>query len=285
VLAKSSKLLVGHRGVITYHDLVSWTLNWVPALPRDYDVIVGIPREGLLIATILSLQFGKPLATPDSLVRGQIWTSRNNPSGKTIKNILLVDDSSASGESMSDAVKYLQANGNWNISTAALFVIDEMKNTVDYHLKSIQNELVESALVHHKKTLKIGFDMDGVICEDCPPPIDDNEDEYVKWITTVRPRLIPTYTIDIIVSNRLEKYRHQTEAWLHNYGVKYSKLVLWDISSKAERIGNWTDHKIAILQKERPTLFYESDINQAEIIHKRTGIPVLCTDTMVLFDD
>jgi hypothetical protein len=50
---------------ITFQQLTEWTIEWTKRLPQDYDVIVGIPRSGLIVASIIACRLGKPLTTPD----------------------------------------------------------------------------------------------------------------------------------------------------------------------------------------------------------------------------
>ena len=43
-------------------DLSDDIVRWLPRLPRDIDLVVGIPRSGMLPATLIALHMQKPLA-------------------------------------------------------------------------------------------------------------------------------------------------------------------------------------------------------------------------------
>lgn len=136
--------------------------------------------------------------------------------------------------------------------------------------------------MHSKKGI-ICSDMDGVICENCPPGVDADEDRYLEWLDNAKPYMIPAFEIDVIVSGRLEKYREQTEHWLKKYKVRYKELCLWDLESKELRLGNYVKHKIDVILKTKPDMVFESEHNQAEEIWKATHVTTICTDDMIIF--
>ncbi|MGH9423649.1 MAG: phosphoribosyltransferase, partial [Thermoanaerobaculia bacterium] len=54
------------------NDLVLRVRELLPQVPRDVDLVVGIPRSGLLPATVIALALEKPVADLDSFLRGSI---------------------------------------------------------------------------------------------------------------------------------------------------------------------------------------------------------------------
>ena len=60
---------------VTVDDATAWTYEWVQTFPRQYDLIIGVPRSGMLVASIIALRLGKGLATPELLTRGEFWHS------------------------------------------------------------------------------------------------------------------------------------------------------------------------------------------------------------------
>jgi hypothetical protein len=135
----------------------------------------------------------------------------------------------------------------------------------------------------HSKMGRLASDLDGVICEDCPPGVDGDEEKYRRWLTNAKPYLIPNFEFDTIISSRLEKYRAETEKWLQLHGVKYKELVLWNLESKKERKGQHAQHKVDYLLKIKPDMFWESSFWEAKEIWAKTSIPTLCVDQMLLF--
>jgi len=199
------------------------------------------------------------------------------PKPPGINNLLLVDESYATGTQMNQAIKTLSGK-HFRITKAVLILTNkERAGDIDYYYKLIPGPVMfEWAIGHQKGSWeKIAFDLDGVICEDCPPGVDLNDVEYRKWLEQAKPFLIPSYTIDVIISSRLEKYREPTTAWLNAHEVKYSKLILWNIPSKGERAGQWLNYKLKMLKQEMPDAMYESDNELASELHRKTGIPIL----------
>lgn len=60
---------------ITVGELVMWANEWLKSFPTTYDLIVGIPRSGLLVASIIGLKLGKPLTTPELFSLDRYWIS------------------------------------------------------------------------------------------------------------------------------------------------------------------------------------------------------------------
>ena len=73
---------------------------WVKSFQTRYDLIVGVPRSGLMITTLIATKLGKPLTTGDNI----IWRSKSF-SPKPIKNILVVEDCVSTGKSLQAAVE------------------------------------------------------------------------------------------------------------------------------------------------------------------------------------
>src|SRR5271157_2584959 len=91
--------------IYSIKDATNLTEQWCKMLPSSFDVVLGIPRSGLFIASIIAMKFQKPLATPEGFMKGEIWYCRSVPSAKLpekVKRVLLVDDSVATGGRMKE---------------------------------------------------------------------------------------------------------------------------------------------------------------------------------------
>ena len=247
-------------------------------------MVVGIPRSGLLVASLIALKLGKPLTTPELITKNKYWIRKHVRRKTKMQNILLVDDSITGGKTMKESLKLLRPyNKKLNITKAALIATEKSRGLVDLYYKIIPHpRIFEWNLLHAKKG-KLATDLDGVICENCPPGVDSNEELYINWIKTAKPYLIPAFEIDAIISCRLEKYRKETEDWLAKHNVRYKKLILWNIPSKQERKGRNAKYKIEALLKIKPDLFWESSFYEAKQIWKATKIPTLCVAKMTIF--
>src|SRR6185369_18002360 len=85
---------------VTIEELLWWTSQWVQSFPVRYDVIVGIPRSGLLVANTVALKLGRPLTTPELFQEGRYWTSVHMERVRACRRVLLIDDSISSGETL-----------------------------------------------------------------------------------------------------------------------------------------------------------------------------------------
>jgi len=296
IRARHIKNLIGREKFrfVALEDALIWTSEWLKSFPAQYDIIVGIPRSGMLIASIIALKFGKPLTTPDLFAKNEFWLSTKaarQPVFLKSMKVLLVDDSVTSGKTMQESIDVMRQTGAvFDITTAALITSDASNPKVDLHYKYLKHPRIFEWNILHNKTAsfynheRIALDMDGVICENCPPNTDANENAYKQWIRTAKPYLIPSFEIDAIVSCRLERYRKDTEKWLRDHNVRYKKLILWNIKSKKQRKGLFAKHKIDAILQINPAIFWESHLGQAEQIWKHTKTPVLCIDNWILFN-
>ena len=84
-------------------------------LPRDIDVIVGVPRSGSLAANLLALHLNLPLTDVQGLLEGRLMgggsrlrnrVPDNDP--RLCKKVLVLDDSILSGKSMDKVRRRLE---------------------------------------------------------------------------------------------------------------------------------------------------------------------------------
>jgi adenine/guanine phosphoribosyltransferase-like PRPP-binding protein len=274
--------LAGKRFKFVSVDQASiWTLDWVKTFPVSFDLIVGVPRSGMFIASLIALKLGKGLTTPELLQRGQYWHSSvvndRLPLDKDT-HVLLVDDAVYSGNSMATAVKAIRStNKDIRISKASLIIDKASKDKVDYYHK-----FVEPPRVYEFGNGVLAVDLDGVLCGDCPQNVDEDEKLYIEWLSNARPYLIPSFEIDAVVTSRLERYRNLTEEWLKKHRVRYRSLHMWDIDSKTQRHGNFGAYKIKKLLHLKPDMYWESNWSLSKEIWEETRIPTLCIDRMTL---
>ena len=130
------------------------------------------------------------------------------------------------------------------------------------------------------------WDMDGVICEECPIAADDDGPAYLEFLQNARPFFPPRpHTIPLIVTARMETYRPQTEAWLRRHGVKWDRLVMGHWSSLDERNGTYNagEYKGRPYLESGLDLFIESCPIQSKQIHEYTGKRVICPTTGEVF--
>lgn len=254
-------------------------------IPHDVDCVVGIPRSGMLPASMIALYLNTNLCDVESFLNGRCFEiGQSRPymmRHNTIKKVLIVDDSVGAGGSMTQAKEKLKTVGNeYEFIFLAPIVTSIGEKYVDIFFEIIdESRIFEWNLFHHYFLENACFDLDGVLC--CDPIIDDDGEQYVHFLETAVPLFIPTAQINTIITCRLEKYRKQTEAWLTKYNINYKKLVMLDMPTKAARIkwGKHGEYKGEYYKKSECHLFIESSLHQARIIADISGKDVICIET------
>lgn len=278
-------------GYVSIADLSSDIRAHLHEIPADIDLIVGVPRSGMIPAYMIGLFLNRLVVDLDNfLENGRAGHGRTRrPAAQMAsvfdaRHILLVDDSLATGLSMQRCLERIQqARFGGRITTCAAIVMPSRHHDVDLWFREVAHPRVfEWNAFHHPDIQNACFDLDGILCLD---PTDEENDDgpcYQTFMTSARALFRPTQRIGHIVSARLEKYRSQTEAWLAQAGIQYGNLHLLDLPSAADRIrlGAHSVHKARVYVETGASLFYESDLKQAHEIASISGKPVLCTANM-----
>jgi hypoxanthine phosphoribosyltransferase len=243
--------------------------HWLNSLSSNFDIVVGIPRSGLMTASIISVEFGKPLSTPDLIVEGRYWITRTNTENLHIpldkSRILLVDDSGGTGKTMQDAEGLIRKKyPHMIIKTAATYVSNPSDPDYYYTRFTRRQPVIVRALMHNSFIPPVAYDMDGVICEEY------NGRDFMDFLVTAYPHKIPIYPIDFIVTGRKEQYRGVTTDWLNGHNVKYGKLLMCPEDEDT------VSFKSRMVRKYKPGIFVESSPAEANAINKRTGVMVIC---------
>lgn len=259
----------------------------------DFDLIVGIPRSGIIPAYTIALLLNKNctdircLVKNEPLVKGktrQIVHDFELPS--EAKKILLVDDSIRSGQSLKDELEKLPTNLKNKITTLAIYSSLKHRDDVDIFLEYLSMPRVFEWNIYHHSIIKNScVDIDGILCIDPTEEENDDGDKYRFFLLNAKPLFLPSGKIHTLVTNRLEKYRAETEKWLQIYGVKYESLIMLDLPSKEERLRLkiHSKHKAECYLKSGLNLFIESNQIQAEEIHRLTKKPVYCAESNKIY--
>lgn len=280
-------------GYVSFAQLSNAIRSQLYAIPADVDLIVGIPRSGMVPAYQIGLFLNRLVCDIDCFIAdGSVSHGHTRKLGISLsslrqaQHILLVDDSIATGGSMQKALARIQESGYaGRISTCAAIIAPSHRSSVNVSFITMpQPRLFEWNAFHHTCVETACFDMDGVLCVD--PTAHDNDDgpRYEKFLANARPLFRPTMKIGHIVTARLEKYRSLTEDWLAANNISYGQLHLVDLPSRAERIrlGAHCSHKIRVYRETGAPMFYESEIGQSHQIATGSGKPVLCIDEMTM---
>jgi len=266
-------------------DLNNVILQNLSSIPRDFDLIVGIPRSGMLPANLLSLYLNKPYTDLQSFLNGHIYKAGARSQFFDIsefKNILVVDDSVSSGSAISECKELLKPlSDKFNFKYSAVYVVPGKQKLVDYYFELVPfPRYFQWNIFNHTTLEKACFDIDGVLCLDPTPEQNDDGEMYLEFIRNAPPLFIPGCKIGTIVTSRLEKYRKPTEIWLNANNIKYNELIMLDLPTMEARqkANNHGDHKAKVYMKKPYILFIESDYAQAVEINRISKKPVLCTE-------
>lgn len=252
-------------------------------LPNDIDLIIGIPRSGLIIAAIISEFRHLPMTDLYSFINNipiqKIATGSIAPEFDVTlaKHILLVDDAVGHGISITNAKNILTKHTNAKITTYTVFTEDYGKNKVDIYCQILTEQFLPWSILKRSTPVSC-VDIDGVLTEDVPNWANDDGPKYIDFLKNQKQLFIPDRSIHTLVSGRLEKYRTITENWLHSHNIQFKNLILLNLPNNIERNKiNVGAYKADVYNKIGLSLFIESDINEALTIKSITKKPVFCT--------
>lgn len=264
-------------------------------IPRDVDLIVGIPRSGLLAGSLIALALNIPIIDLVGFIENRkLYIGRRVSRlsrltyPKDAKHVLIVDDSICSGEAFSKAIRSINAAEiEQRYTSCAIYATPDSANKVDIFLDIIPIPRAFGwNIMYHPLIGECCVDIDGVLCVD--PTQEENDDgvAYRNYLRNAHPLFLPTYVVGSLVTSRLEKYRSETEEWLKEHGVEYKRLYMLDLpDAETRRKLNAHAPFKAKIYKKHPTaqLFIESEPHQALEITRRTGRPVLCISNQQLY--
>lgn len=271
--------------VRTLADMQAAIVRNLHRLDRSkFDVVVGIPRSGMVPAAMIATMWQKPLSTPEAYAAG-IVHGRSGRAEAPGRRVLLVDDSCNKGRAMASALAKLPKGTK--ATRLAIFGPYQVEPT---SACDIWFEIVHGPrafawnLMKHIRLPRWGFDMDGVLCRDNEKAENDDGPRYARFIAAAEPLFLPQRPVGHIITCRLERYRNETEGWLRRHGIGFGRLHMMPFKSKAERMahGNRGGWKAGIVRELGVEMFVESSPKQAAIIAREAGVPVFCTETQTL---
>jgi uncharacterized HAD superfamily protein/hypoxanthine phosphoribosyltransferase len=256
-------------------------------IPADIDLVVGIPRSGMLAASVISLHLNAELVDLDGFLSDRIFQPgrRIRDARKTTRRALIIDDSVQTGQEMRRVRKLVAAAelDNRVAGYAAVFGSKRGSSHVDFCFEIVNDDRVfEWNVLHHNWWLAHScVDIDGVLCMDPTHEQNDDGPRYRQFLEEATPMYVPTTEIACLVTSRLEKYRSETEAWLHKNGVQYRELVMLDLPTASERRKRraHAPFKAQVYRQSNTHLFIESSQPQAVEIVRRAEKPAYSVET------
>jgi uncharacterized HAD superfamily protein/hypoxanthine phosphoribosyltransferase len=260
-------------------------------IPREVDVIAGIPRSGLLAANLIALALNKPLADIEGLCEKRFLAAGHSRmtanllqrlSPEYCKTALIVDDSVASGRSLETVRNKLEAARlPYDLIYCAIFVTRSTRTHVDLYFEVCPTpRMFEWNVMHHPQLAECCVDLDGVLCLSFP-----ELSSQAGFTGKVRPRFLPTQRIGCIVTNRSERCRGEVEEWLRVHQVKYDGLAMLNVpDAQAKGEPPMQGRFMAdVFRKSPAILFIGNDRHLTMEVAYLSGKHALCVDTQEFF--
>lgn len=279
----------------SYNDLiVDIKKNLAMLNSTQYDLVVGVPRSGMIPAYLISAYLNIDCIDLNGFIDNHRIQRGITRSSKyrlvyphEAKNVLLVDDSIYSGDSIKKAIQKIPNELKFKLKILAIYSSSSSPKYVDLFFEYINGKKIfEWGIYHNNIINETCFDMDGVLCEDCDKETDSSQDAYINFLRNAKPLFLPTGNIHSIVTNRLEKFRSLTQDWLIRHNVEYKNLIMLNLESNIDKnkIDPAIDHKAKYYKKSNCVLFIESSKSQAERIVLFSGKPVFCSENNYFYE-
>uniref|UniRef100_UPI00140B45FB phosphoribosyltransferase family protein n=1 Tax=Enterocloster aldenensis TaxID=358742 RepID=UPI00140B45FB len=281
----------------TIADLNKSILENLYRIPNSVDIVIGVPRSGMLVASMISVYINKPLLDISSFCEGKVGFGGNmkkhdnwKENYEDISMVLIVEDSVNSGKSLLEIKQRLsEIPYNKKIIYLAAYVTEESYPLVDMYFEVCNHPRVfEWNYMHNYLLSEACVDIDGVLCIDPSNEQNDDGNEYREFLLNAPSKLLPSQKIGYLVTSRLEKYRSETEIWLRNHNIQYNHLIMMNLNSAEERrkLNNHGEYKAAIFKKaKRAKWFIESNSFQARTISELSGKLVFCVDNQIVYSE
>lgn len=263
--------------VKTYADLYADTLSLLPRLPPISEVW-GVPRSGMLPAAILATELNVPLGMVGArgIGGGQRLDRATGHSGR----VLVIDDSVGSGHAIREARRRKP-----DALYACVYMRPGKQGLVDIFAQMLPRPRIFAWSLWHSAMIESCLtDFDGVLCVD-PTVREDDQAAYAEWLREAVPLYRPRRVAGI-VTNRLERYRADTEQWLLTHGIDHGGLTMQPYATPRERRkqSDTAAYKAEVYAASDAPLFIESYDKQAARIAELSCKPVLAVPSWTLYE-
>lgn len=279
----------------SFADLSADIVKNLNKIPSNVDLVVGIPRSGLLAGHLISLCLNIPLIDLDGFIYNRKISHSLSGKNKSIyslpreaKHILIVDDTVLTGRSMAYArEKICRASIAQTLTFCSVYAEPRNSDKVDIFLERLYSpRAFEWNMMHNNKLRKFCSDIDGVLCIDPAIEHDSDGQDYLERLKNAKPLSLPTQKVGYLITSRHEKYRKATEEWLHKYNIQYEALYMLDpaIDNTCSETINLADFKTQIYKRHTDSILYLVNAEeQAKQIANKSGKPVLSFSSKKLY--
>ena len=269
-------------------DLNNDVASWIQKIPTDFDIIVGIPRSGLLVANLISLHFNIPMTDVENVTKGLLIGGGKRCPTKTISalkplkqsdnhklKILVVDDSVDSGSQMKKIKNILiPLRCLYDLRFGAVYVTPGSEEVIDFYYTTISKPRVfEWNVMHHPNLSHFCIDISCLLKKHQPSLISQK----------LEPAIRPSGEIGFLIDChcQLRKADSIIPEWLFKNKITYRNFIKMDKSKalNTSLIDSIIFFKAGIYNLSKSLLFIENSQTQALRIARLTKKSVLCWKT------
>ena len=266
----------------SYGDLTQLVRRNIHTLPGDIDLVVHVPRSGIIPAAQIALHRNLPIVSLDDYLQGRV---AGDPSGVSAR-VRQGGDGGRGALTRVRAALAARPDLQRKVDFLGVYWSGVPVEGLDHWFERLPRpRLFEWNALHHEGVGNFCVDIDGVLCPDPTRAQNDDGPAYAAFLRDAPLLVRPTHEIGWLVSNRLERYRGQTEDWLARHGIRYRELILLDgVSAETRRkAGAHGWFKGRVFRDLPAELFIESEPFQARDIAQIAVKPVLCTENWSLY--
>lgn len=262
---------------VTSSELAAEATRLASQLPANATGIVGIPRSGMMPATLIANLLHLPLfelvpdGPPRRMTDGWRMQGRQEAGGP----LVVVDDNQTTGNSIIRARQILGRHlAGHRVLYAVVYRCQRAKPQTrpDFVGRELPSPIfLEWNLWNSIYTPSLACDFDGILCRDGAPD---------------KPMYLPRRCeLPLVITGRTEAMRASTLHWLATWGVRVKRLEMFpgrpDELEHEVQIDRWrvwrvSQWKAEIYKRSTCSYFAESSERQAREIAGLSGKPVIC---------
>lgn len=251
-------------------------------LPASVKAIVGIPRSGMIPASIIAVHLHLPLyeLRQDGTLHRLSQGMRGHGMPEPVGTYAVIDDTVYTGHAIRAARTHMKGQ---RAVFCAVYCRQRMAPMVDLYAAPLASPHLLEWNVANSRTITgdainpiygkgVAFDIDGII-------VHDAESGGKLGAPYLVPRLCDA---PLLATGRHERDRAQTVALLRSVGARWKKLEMFP-DNLAPTPALIAEHKTAAFLRSGCGFFLESDPTQARIIAERSKKPVICPRANTVF--
>lgn len=274
------------RRYLTVSDMNADLHRWSADFGSDIDLVVGIPRSGLLAASILGCYLHRPVVDITTFLSGHApWRGyRLGEKLNDVQKVLVLDDSIRSGFEMRRVREALSDHAEqYELIFGAVYAEAGAENFVDTYCKVVPSpRMFEWNVLQHPGLLAATvMDVEGVLCaprERLRERMHIADDAYWSTVLGSEPTYRPGTLVHTLVAQCDSDDKVRLVDWLKRHHIMYNNLVAINgemsggsLSALSQRV---IEAKSKAYESSDAELYVCGTANQAEAIRVETEKPV-----------